>query len=95
MPWNRSPSGMKANPLPPRPVFRREVGRDIVIGAEIGFDRGQQLLLGRFRLFERLAGERVLIEQDFPAGDFVDPGFVTCSARRVSAISMALRPVLK
>ena len=62
--------------LPPRPVVRREVGRDVVIGAEIGFDRGQQILLGGFRLLEGLAGEGVLIEQDLAARDFMDPGLV-------------------
>ena len=62
--------------LPPWPVFRREMGRDVVVRAEIGLDRRQQILLGGFRLLERLAGERVLIEQDLAPGDLVDPGLV-------------------
>ena len=59
--------------LPPRPVFRREVGRDVVVLAEIGLDRRQQILLRRFRLRKGLAGEGVLFEQDLAPGDFVDP----------------------
>ena len=62
--------------LPPRPVTRREVGRDVVVGSEIGLHRGQQILLGGLGLFEGLAGKRILIEQDLAARDLVDPGLV-------------------
>ena len=68
--------GNERDALPPRPVFWREVGRDVVVLAEIGFDRRQQILLGRFRLLKGLAGEGVLVEQDFSPRDFVDPLFV-------------------
>src|SRR5437868_9762092 len=44
--------------LPPRPIFRREVGRNVVVGTEIGLHRRQQILLGRLRLLKGLAGER-------------------------------------
>ena len=66
----------KGNALPPWPVARREVGGDVVIGSEISLDRRQQILLGRLRLFEGLAGKGILIVQDLPARDFMDPGFV-------------------
>ena len=68
--------GNEGDALPPRPVVRREVRLDVVILAEIGFDRRQQLLLGRFRLVERLRREGVLVEQDLAADDLVDPCLV-------------------
>ena len=68
--------GNEGDALPPRPVLWREMSRDVVILAEIGFDRRQQILLGCFRLRKSLAGEGVLVEQDFAAGDLVDPGLV-------------------
>ena len=68
--------GNEGDALPPRPVLWREVGRDVVVLAEIGFDGRQQILLGRFRLLKGLAGEGVLVEQDFSPRDFVDPVFV-------------------
>ena len=64
--------GNERDALPPRPVLWREVGRDVVILAEIGFDRRQQILLRRFRLLKGLAGEGVLVEQDLAAAQPYD-----------------------
>ena len=49
------------------------MGGDVVVLAEIGLDRREQVLLGGFRLLERLAGEGVLVEQDLPTRNLVDP----------------------
>src|SRR5258708_3749347 len=76
MPWNKSPSGMKAIGLPHRRVFWLEVGCVAVVLAEIGFDRRQQILLRSLGLLKGLAGEGALIEQDFAPRDFVDPFLV-------------------
>src|SRR5258708_1181647 len=79
--------GDEGDALPPRPVRWREVGGDVVILAEIGLDRGQQILLGRLGLLKGLAGERVLIEQDFAAGGFLGPRFVALpQAQRAPAL---------
>ena len=49
------------------------MGVHVVVGAEVGANRRNQLLLYGLRLAEAAAGERRLIKQHFSADDFVDP----------------------
>ena len=53
--------------LPPRPVARREVGRDVVVRAEIGSTAASSSFFTASGSVEGLAGEGVLVEQDLAA----------------------------
>ena len=77
MPLNRSPSGHERDALPPRPVGRREVRRDVVVGAEIARGRRPAAPASPTSGSSKVAaGERVLVVQDLAAHDLVDPVLV-------------------
>ena len=59
--------------LLPRAVFRREMLVDIEIGPEEFAHAGQQFLLHGVGLLLRPAGELILVEQDLPSDNLVNP----------------------
>ena len=68
--------GNEGDPLAPRPVARREVRVDVVVGTQVGPHAGQQFLLEHLGFGERASGDGGLVVQDLAAHDLVDPGLV-------------------
>ena len=87
--------GHEGDALPPRPVARREMRGDVVVGPEHGADLADQLLLDLLRL-----GEAALVNASCSNRilrrtiSWIHSSF-TCSCRSSSASSMALRPIRK
>src|SRR5262249_20641776 len=68
--------GHEGNALAPRTVPRREMGFDIVVGAEQVANDADQFLADKLWLGKAAPSEGRLIEQDLAAYDLMDPALV-------------------